>query len=127
MTNAVATANKRRGRPKSSQPKTRHKRKDELTRPPVTVMSATASWSREQMAAEMGLSLAAYDDRYRRGADMPPRYKLPGGSFWRHLIVDYQQWQRQAVAKAAAEAERKHLGTKRDKRAAETATASLET
>jgi len=42
----------------------------------ITELAAkTASWSREETAAEMGLSLEAYDEAYRRHPeDMPPRY-----------------------------------------------------
>ena len=86
-----------------------NKRKSELVRPVYSVITPTSSWAREEMTAELGISLEAYDERYRRGDDMPERYR--SGPFWRHLIVDYQQWQREQVAKA--EAERKRLTNKR--------------
>jgi hypothetical protein len=101
-----------------------NKRKAELTAPPHSIISApTASWSREQMARELGKSLPAYDDAYRRGASMPPRYRV--GRFWRHLIIGYEQWQREQVAKAEAEAQRKRLASK-PKRAQREASTAVE-
>jgi hypothetical protein len=35
---------------------------------------------------------------------MPPRYRAPGGHFWRHNILVYQQWQREQMVAAEAEA-----------------------
>jgi hypothetical protein len=92
-----------------------NKRKHELMRPPVTVISPTASWSREEMAFEMGLTPSGYDERYRRGAPMPPRYRV--GPYWRHLIVAYQQWQREQMIAAEAEARNPSPATLADRKA----------
>jgi hypothetical protein len=56
------------------------------------------------MAEQMGLTPSGYDDRYRRGAPMPPRYRAPGAQFWRHNILAYQQWQHEQTVAAEAEA-----------------------
>jgi hypothetical protein len=79
-----------------------NKRKAEMARPAYSMVSA--SWSREEMASVLGKSLSAYDEAYRRGASMPPRFLV--GRFWRHSIMGYEQWQREEVAKAEDEAKR---------------------
>jgi hypothetical protein len=122
MTNAVAMANKRRGRPKSLEPvKKGHKRKDELKRPSLSVMNPVASWTREEMAAILNLSLPAYDAAYKQRPDkMPPRFR--SGHQYHHPVFSYMEWQQQQLAEARAE-ERKRLASKRDKRT-ETASAT---
>jgi hypothetical protein len=60
-------------------------------------------------------------DRLHKSGVAPPRFKLRRE--WRYRIIDIENWLAQRVA---AEAERERLASKRDKRAAESATASVE-
>jgi hypothetical protein len=90
-----------------------NKRKAEMARPPVTVMSVTSVWSREQICAEMDQSQSAHDEAYKRGDDMPPRYRR--GHVWQYPVAGYAEWQRRQLAKAA-EAQRKLLASKARKR-----------
>jgi hypothetical protein len=117
MTNAVAMANKRGGRPKTEEPK-RKKLKSELVRPILSVMNPTDSWSREQMAAMLNLSLAGYDRAYKERPDqMPPRFR--SGHQYHHPAFSFLEWQQQQLVQAKAETEaarRKSLASKARKR-----------
>ena len=117
MTNAVAMAAKR-GRPKSENPKRKHKTKAELVRPSFSVMNPTDSWSREQMAAMLNLSLAGYDRAYKERPDqMPPRFR--SGHQYHHPAFSFLEWQQQQLVQAKAETEaarRKSLASKARKR-----------
>jgi predicted DNA-binding transcriptional regulator AlpA len=83
--------------------------------------AATTTISRNELAARLGMSIDTLDRLHKSGA-APARFKLRRE--WRYRLIDVENWLAQRVA---VEAQRERLASKRDKRAAETASASLET